>query len=344
MTVHHDGCLWILMWGWPQQGLASSGEAWQQSTSPRFSVWGARGSPQQFHVKGRAQRSGRNYFLLYFRSRGRTAKDWAFLCFLKQDDSEKWHVPATTCHWPWRLQATSKTPHSPCHLGCWEIHLHTMEWERVRVLRGELTVLWRFLFKISEFALPCGKNRLASLVAQMVKNPPAMQETWVWSLGQEDPLEEDVATHSSILTWRIHMDRGSWWAMVHGVVESWTRLNDSTQCVTQWWPPLEGTWIFQFATPSAPPAGISICNHPSRRRVDNYTWITQDQSEAPGPGYLLCWVALRLDSGRSAAVSLHRSEQEGRVRLLWPALVQAALGVEGQMEGRQLSPVTVLHS
>ena len=43
----------------------------------------------------------------------------------------------------------------------------------------------------------------ASLVAQMVKNPPAMWETWVRSLGQEDPLEEGVATHSSILAWRI---------------------------------------------------------------------------------------------------------------------------------------------
>ena len=43
----------------------------------------------------------------------------------------------------------------------------------------------------------------ASLVAQMVKNPPAMQETWVWSLGWEDLLEEGMATHSSILAWRI---------------------------------------------------------------------------------------------------------------------------------------------
>ena len=43
----------------------------------------------------------------------------------------------------------------------------------------------------------------ASLVAQMVKNSPAMQETWVQSLGQEDPLEKGMATHSSILTWRI---------------------------------------------------------------------------------------------------------------------------------------------
>ena len=44
---------------------------------------------------------------------------------------------------------------------------------------------------------------LGSLVAQLVKNLPAMQETWVWSLGWEDPLEKGKATHSSILAWRI---------------------------------------------------------------------------------------------------------------------------------------------
>ena len=43
----------------------------------------------------------------------------------------------------------------------------------------------------------------ASLVIQTVKNLPAMQETWVPSLGQEDPLEKGMATHSSILAWRI---------------------------------------------------------------------------------------------------------------------------------------------
>ena len=51
------------------------------------------------------------------------------------------------------------------------------------------------------------KNHLqsfrASLVAQTVKNPPAMQETQVQSLGREDPLEKEIATHSSILAWRI---------------------------------------------------------------------------------------------------------------------------------------------
>ena len=43
----------------------------------------------------------------------------------------------------------------------------------------------------------------ASLVAQLVKNPPAMQETWVPSLGREDPLEEEMAAHSSTLAWKI---------------------------------------------------------------------------------------------------------------------------------------------
>ena len=54
----------------------------------------------------------------------------------------------------------------------------------------------------------------ASLVAQMVKNLPAMWETWVWSLGWE---EEGMATQSSILAWRIPMGRGAWRVAVHGV-------------------------------------------------------------------------------------------------------------------------------
>ena len=60
----------------------------------------------------------------------------------------------------------------------------------------------------------------ASPVAQLVKNPPAMQETRVRSLGWEDPLEEDMATHSSVPAWRIPMDRGVWRATAHGIAES----------------------------------------------------------------------------------------------------------------------------
>ena len=49
----------------------------------------------------------------------------------------------------------------------------------------------------------------ASLVTQMVKNPPAMWETWVQSLGWEVPLEEGMGTHSSILAWKIPMNIGA---------------------------------------------------------------------------------------------------------------------------------------
>ena len=63
-------------------------------------------------------------------------------------------------------------------------------------------------------------------MAQTVKNPLVMRETWVRSLGWEDPLVEGMAAHSSILAWRIPMDRGAWWAAVPGVTKSQTRLSD----------------------------------------------------------------------------------------------------------------------
>ena len=60
---------------------------------------------------------------------------------------------------------------------------------------------------------------------QTVKNPPAMLETQVQTLDWEDPLEEGMATHSSILAWRIPMDRGAWWATGHGVTRVGKRLS-----------------------------------------------------------------------------------------------------------------------
>ena len=74
-----------------------------------------------------------------------------------------------------------------------------------------------------------------------------MWETWVWSLGWEDPLEEEIATHSSMLAWRIPMDRGAWWATVHGVTES-----DATEWLStaQWqfkgkYCTIEKTWALK---------------------------------------------------------------------------------------------------
>ena len=59
----------------------------------------------------------------------------------------------------------------------------------------------------------------------MAKNLPAMQQTWVQTLGREDTLEKEMATHSRILAWRIPVDRGAWWATVHRVAKSWTQLS-----------------------------------------------------------------------------------------------------------------------
>ena len=63
-------------------------------------------------------------------------------------------------------------------------------------------------------------NNLQLPIAQLVKNLPAMRETWVQSLGWEDPLEKGKATHSSIVPWRIL------WTVVHGLAKSQTPLSD----------------------------------------------------------------------------------------------------------------------
>ena len=71
---------------------------------------------------------------------------------------------------------------------------------------------------------------LGFLVAQMAKNPPAMWETPVWPLSWEDPPEEGMTTHSSILAWRIPMDRGPWWATSMGsqrVGHDWVTMLDN---------------------------------------------------------------------------------------------------------------------
>ena len=63
-------------------------------------------------------------------------------------------------------------------------------------------------------------------MAQQVKNLPAKQEAQVQSLGWEDPLGKAMATHSSILAWKIPQTRGAWQAIVYGVAKSGTRLSN----------------------------------------------------------------------------------------------------------------------
>ena len=68
-------------------------------------------------------------------------------------------------------------------------------------------------------------NLLGFPGASVVKNPPAMQEMRVPSLGRADPLEKGMTTHSSVLAWRTPWDRGAWWAAVLGAAESQIRFS-----------------------------------------------------------------------------------------------------------------------
>ena len=65
----------------------------------------------------------------------------------------------------------------------------------------------------------------ASLMAQLVKNPPAMRETWIRSLGWEDPLEKGKATHSSILAWRLPWTVDSLWGCEESDTTTFPLLN-----------------------------------------------------------------------------------------------------------------------
>ena len=98
-----------------------------------------------------------------------------------------------------------------------------------------------WIFSFSSYAVnpslicPSHSRKWASLVAQRVKNPPAMWDTWAWSLGWEDPLEEGMATHSSVLAWRIPTEEpgglqsigskrvGHDWATKHSTAHSTVR-------------------------------------------------------------------------------------------------------------------------
>ena len=97
-------------------------------------------------------------------------------------------------------------------------------------LHPPLTVCWLSVFPRDGFLGSIGLCGARDL-AQLVKNPPAMRETWVQSLGWEDPLEKGTATQSSILTWRIH-----------GLYSPWgCKESDTTERLSQ-----GSVWSFVF--------------------------------------------------------------------------------------------------
>ena len=113
-------------------------------------------------------------------------------------------------------------------------------------------ILTSYLFYIIVCQSQSSNLFLSSLPSgSAVKNLSAVQETqemWVWSLGQEDPLEEETATHSSILAWKNPMDRGAWWAAVQRVAKSLTWLVTERAC-SSWGK--HCSWKTQCPSPSA---------------------------------------------------------------------------------------------
>ena len=100
--------------------------------------------------------------------------------------------------------------------GAWQPTVHGVakSWRRLRQLSTNCENIPKLKYsRLRHLGSPGGSDS---------KDLPAMWEMWVRSLGWEDPLEKGIATHSSILAWRIPMDRGAWRATVHGVTKSWT--------------------------------------------------------------------------------------------------------------------------
>ena len=73
-----------------------------------------------------------------------------------------------------------------------------------------------FIFTLS-ICITIVMYNVRSLIVQLANHLPAMQEIWVRFLGREDPLEKEMASHSSILAWRIPWTEGAWQATVHGI-------------------------------------------------------------------------------------------------------------------------------
>ena len=105
---------------------------------------------------------------------------------------------------------------------CWRLAL--------RILSKKITRMWNECNIMVVWTIFCIALiwDWTSLVAQMVKHLPAVQETRVWSLGWEDPLEKEMATHASTLAWKIPWTEEPGGLQVHGVAKSWTRLSDFT--------------------------------------------------------------------------------------------------------------------
>ena len=146
-------------------------------------------------------------------------------------------------------------------------------------------------------------------MAQTVQNLPAVRETWVPSLGWEDPLEEGMATHSSILAWRIPMDRGAWRAIVH---QGHRELDMTERLSTPIQSPMEHGLVVLTLSICSPRSAFCPSLHcPVPPEVDLSGFL----SEVP----LTFGFRLRLANGRTEQEDQGRREWLGMCAwVLWP--------------------------
>ena len=117
------------------------------------------------------------------------------------------------------------------------------DWTWVSCIAGSFFTLWVTTCKFSPSKVTFKLEKRASLVAHTVKSLPAMQETQVQSLSQEDPLEKEMATHSSIFAWKIPW-MGEPGGTVHGIAKSRTWLSDWTTTIRKKW--VVSMWVEMF--------------------------------------------------------------------------------------------------
>ena len=143
---------------------------------------------------------------------------FATFLFCWSNDMRKWCF-----YWWWQKTAISRSQSSSSKLHLRQIQQKALQWRQKEHIHSPAPWWTHGLIKSGAITAVVNVENLFSqswyqvnittlkwfTVAQIVKNPPAVQETWVQSLGQEDPLEEGMATHSSILAWRIPMGRGA---------------------------------------------------------------------------------------------------------------------------------------
>ena len=149
-------------------------------------------------------------------------------------------------------------------------------------------------------------------MAQWLNNLPAVQELQVVSLGREDPLEEEMATHSSILAWKIPTDRGAWRATVHGVEKSWTWLSMSLEAqMVRNLPAMQETWVWSVGQEDPLEKGMAIHSSILAWRIP---WTGEWQLMGYSP-----WGCKESDTTEqlTTATSTDESRSQTSSRLIW---------------------------